>query len=186
LGIRGRSEVIDRHRVIGVLTVLGLVAGAAIAIFGLPPIEVHSPLRLFGWVCPFCGATRAVQALLQGDVHTAWMYNPIAFLVIPAGIAVVVRGVVGVVTGRWWNLRITRPRLVYTVVGVLFVALWINQAQHASMITMEDGDLLSESLGIAVTMLLSGLIGMAYLSVMTRRIRAAAARASAARSDDPA
>lgn len=185
IGIRGRIEAVDRHRIYGVLALVGLAAGGAMAIFGLPPLEVHSPLRLFGWVCPFCGATRAVQALMRGDFHTAWMYNPVAFLVIPGGIAVVVRSLVGLVTGRWWNIRVTRPALVLTVAGIAFAALWVNQARHAAMLRMGDGDVPSQLLGFAVSMLLGSGITLVYLTIATRRIRVAAARAAAARGDDP-
>lgn len=173
-----RVEDFDRHRVVGVLTVAGLVAGAAIAVFGLPPIEVHSPLRLFGWVCPLCGATRAVQALLQGDLHTAWAYNPIAFLVVAGGAAVVVRGLAGLVGGRWVNVTVTRPRMVYLVGGLAFGMLWINQAQHAAMLRAGDRGPLAELFGMAVTLMLGALVTFAYLTVATRRMRAEAARAA--------
>lgn len=178
MGIRARFEDVDRHRAIGVLTVAGLIAGAAIAVFGLPPVEVHSPLRLFGMVCPLCGATRAVQALLQGDPQTAWAYNPIAFLVIVAGAAVVVRGVAGLVGGRWLNVAVTNPRMVYLVGGLAFGILWINQAQHAAMLRADDGSLMSELFGMAVTLMLGSLVTFAYLTVATRRMRAEAGRAA--------
>lgn len=181
MGIAARVERIDRHRVIGVLTIVGLVAGALIAIFGLPPLEVHSPLRLFGMVCPFCGATRAVQALLQGDVATAWRYNPIAFPVIAGGVAVVARGAAGLFTGRWLNVRMTRPRLVYAVGGALFVALWVNQAQHAAMLRADDGSLMSEMFGMSTVVVLGSVATLIYLTIATRRLRVASARATAQR-----
>ncbi|HEY3682964.1 MAG TPA: DUF2752 domain-containing protein [Streptosporangiaceae bacterium] len=180
VGIAARVERIDRHRVIGVLTVVGLAVGALIAIFGLPPLEVHSPLRLFGMVCPFCGATRAVQALLQGDPHTAWHYNPIAFAVVIGGAAVVVRLAAGLFTGRWLNIRMTRPRLVYAVGAVLFVALWVNQAQHAAMLRADDGSLLSEMFGMSTVVVLGSGATLIYLAIATRKLRAAVARAAAA------
>lgn len=189
VGIRARWESVDRHRMIGVLAVAGLLAGAAIAVFGLPPLEVHSPLRLFGMVCPFCGATRAVQALLRGDAATAWHYNPVAFPVIAGGAAVVVRAAIGAVRGRWLNVTITRPVPLYVAGGVLFVALWVNQARHAAMLTADDGGLLAEMFGISITVALGSAVTLVYLSIATRRMRAAArARAGepgAARVSDP-
>lgn len=178
MGIRARFEDVDRHRVIGVLTVAGLLGGVAIAVFGLPPVEVHSPLRLFGWVCPLCGATRAVQALMQGDLHTAWAYNPIAFLIVAGGAAVVVRGIVGLVSGRWLNVSVTKPRTVYLVGGLALGILWVNQASHAAMLRAEDGGLMAELFGMSVTLLLGAAITYVYLTVATRRMRAAAARAA--------
>ena len=173
VGIRARIEKVDRHRPLGVLAVVGLVGGAAIAVFGLPPLAIHSPLRLFGWVCPLCGGTRAVQALLRGDLHTAWTYNPIAFLVVTGGAAVVVRGIAGLVGGRWLNLTVTRPRLVYLVGGLAFATLWVNQAQHAAMLSADDGGLPAELFGMATTMMLGSLVTFVYLMISTRRIRAA-------------
>lgn len=179
VGIQARIEDRDRHRIFGVLAVAGLVAGAAVALFGLPPVEVHSPLRLFGWVCPLCGATRAVQALMRGDLHTAWAYNPIAFLVVAGAAAVVVRGLAGLVTGRWVNLTVTRPRTVYLVGGLAFGVLWINQAQHAAMLRADDGGLLAELFGMSVMFVVCSALTFAYLTIATRRIRAAAERAGA-------
>lgn len=180
VGIRARWESVDRHRVIGVLTVTGLVAGAAIAVFGLPPLDVHSPLRLFGMVCPFCGATRAVQALLRGDAATAWHYNPLAFLVIAGGAVVVLRGAIGLIGGRWLNVTITRRVPLSILGGVLFVALWVNQARHTAMLTAGDGGFVSEMFGMSTMVVLGSAATLLYLSIATRRLRTAIARQNAA------
>lgn len=49
---------------------------------------MNSPLKcllklLTGYDCPFCGAQRAVQSLLQGDVSSAFHYNPFLFIIAP-------------------------------------------------------------------------------------------------------
>jgi hypothetical protein len=54
----------------------------ALVFRGLAPyiIEVMPPCRLyatFGLMCPGCGGTRSVQALVQGDILTSLRLNPL-------------------------------------------------------------------------------------------------------------
>ena len=44
-----------------------------------------------GLLCPGCGATRALHALLHGDLRTAWTLNPLAVALLPVGLAYGVR-----------------------------------------------------------------------------------------------
>lgn len=46
----------------------------------LPPCPV---LALTGLFCPGCGSTRAMHALLHGDVARAWAMNPLMLVSIP-------------------------------------------------------------------------------------------------------
>ncbi|WP_158605921.1 DUF2752 domain-containing protein [Taibaiella sp. KBW10] len=39
--------------------------------------------KAFGVDCPGCGLSRAVSALLQGDITLAWHHNALLFLLIP-------------------------------------------------------------------------------------------------------
>jgi hypothetical protein len=48
-------EPVDRHRWAGLLAVAGLAAGGAMAIFGLPPVDLHGPLHYAGIMDPLCG-----------------------------------------------------------------------------------------------------------------------------------
>jgi hypothetical protein len=63
---------------------------------------------------------------------------------------------------------------------VLFVALWVNQAQHAAMLRAGDGSLLSEMFGMSTVVVLGSGATLIYLAIATRRLRAAIARAAAA------
>jgi hypothetical protein len=64
-------------------------------------------VRLFGY-CPFHGTTRALAALLHGDVTGAVAYNPLVLAIAPliAGIALLDLRRLG---GAW--IRRHRPRL---------------------------------------------------------------------------
>lgn len=153
----------DRHRRFGVLAVVGLLAGAGMAVFGLPPVPLHSPLRLVGMVCPLCGATRAVQALMRGDLATAWSYNPIAFIVVPVAVLLLIRWVIGLAVGRWPNVLVTRPRMMWSMAGVVAILLWTNQAMHAELLRSGDGGFVSQLAGLAVAAAFGGIATLAYL-----------------------
>ncbi|HEX8169217.1 MAG TPA: DUF2752 domain-containing protein [Thermoanaerobaculia bacterium] len=66
----------------------------------MPQCVFHS---LTGLDCPGCGTTRALHALLHGDIAAAWRFNPILFLFT----AVALCAAPSLVRG-------TRPRFVYT------------------------------------------------------------------------
>ena len=75
---------------------------------GLPPC----PLRtLSGWPCAACGAGRAAEALLGGDVLTAVAFNPL--LVLAAAALVVV----GLAAPLWVRSGRTVPALVAPLPG---------------------------------------------------------------------
>lgn len=47
---------------------------------GLPPCPFHALTRLY---CPGCGSTRALHALLRGDVAQAMAMNPMLVVALP-------------------------------------------------------------------------------------------------------
>jgi hypothetical protein len=64
---------------------LAILLGAAIYIplsytFSWMP-ELKSPLRYLGGACPLCGGTRAVTALVTGQLLLALKYNPLALII---------------------------------------------------------------------------------------------------------
>ncbi|HWI41974.1 MAG TPA: DUF2752 domain-containing protein [Nocardioides sp.] len=68
---------------------MGLGTAAALTVLGTrdPNQAGHYPscpfLALTGHWCPGCGSLRAIHALLHGDLVTAWERNPLAVLMLP-------------------------------------------------------------------------------------------------------
>ncbi len=133
-----RWERNDRHR-IATWVGLGLAAVAvALAVIGLPPVDLHGPLHKVGIMDPLCGGTRAARYVMQGDLVQAWRYNPLSIVVVALSIAVALRAVVGLVGRRWltWSLRMS-PRARWTVRCVivgLVVLLEIRQQMRAELL----------------------------------------------------
>ncbi|NKB89401.1 MAG: DUF2752 domain-containing protein [Acidobacteria bacterium] len=64
---------------------------------------------ILGVPCPACGATRAVAAVLQGELGQAFAWNPLGAL---AALAAIVLVPIGVAAGLGW---ITRPQIPTTL-----------------------------------------------------------------------
>jgi hypothetical protein len=120
----------DPLRWLSIAAATGLVVAASLAIFGLPPVDLHLPPHHLGIMDPACGGTRGVAATMRGDLAKAWWYNPASPLVIAGGFAALARWVVGRLTGRWVIVRLRATPLVVVVLGVLLVALEVNQQLH--------------------------------------------------------
>ena len=112
--------------------VLAGVGGALVmARFGLPPVDLHSPLHRVGVMDSLCGMTRASAALGRAHLATAWRYNPAVFLL--AAAVVLVRVVVAAATGTWWWVRARGWRVWLAVLGGA-VSLEVNQQLHARLL----------------------------------------------------
>lgn len=124
----------DQTRWITVASLGGLALCALLVVAGGTPWDTPMPTHSFGWVEPTCGLTRGSTALLRGDASLAWRYNPASFLVIGGALAWLVRSAIGLVTGRWLNLRIRPTALMWVGVGAGLVALLIVQQSNAEFI----------------------------------------------------
>lgn len=69
----------DRHWWLTLLGGLALAIAAAMAIFELPPVDLHSPLHKIGIMDPLCGGTRAARYTAQGDLAEACATTRSAF-----------------------------------------------------------------------------------------------------------
>ena len=127
-----RSVPVDRHAQVAGLVAVGVGGAATLAIFGLPPIDLHTPLHHLGIMDPLCGMTRAVRFAARGDLRDAFGYNPGVFVLIAVAVAMVARTVLGRTTGRWIEITIVRPRFVRIAAATFVVILWVNQQVHAT------------------------------------------------------
>lgn len=132
--IRFSVERIDRHRVLTLFAVAGLAAGALMAAFGLPPVNLHGPLHQLGIMGPICGATRAVRFAMMGEWGLSFQYNPIGIPLVAGAAFLVLRTAAGALTRRWLNVRMRWSRLTVAVVVVAILALWVNQQLHVDLI----------------------------------------------------
>lgn len=128
----------DRLWALTAVAALGLVVAATMAVFGLPPVDLHGPLHRMGIMDPFCGGTRATRLTAQGHLATAWRYNPLGIIAVAVGAAALMRLAAGVLTHRWLNVAITwtpgRKRVVVSTVVVLIVLLEIRQQGRADLL----------------------------------------------------
>jgi hypothetical protein len=73
--------------------------------------------QLTGWPCPFCGGTRSLVALAQGNWADAFRLSPLAMAM--ASLTIVL---VPVILAGKWPKRMTRPAFVAVVLAI--VANW--------------------------------------------------------------
>lgn len=111
-----------------------VLAGVAMAVWGMFPVDVHGPGHYAGIMAPTCGLTRSVVAVFSGDLAVAWRYNPLGLLVAFGSVAVLARLVAGAVMGRWLVLRVRPGRAGWIVLGLALVALEIRQQGQAELL----------------------------------------------------
>ncbi|NMR20448.1 DUF2752 domain-containing protein [Cellulomonas fimi] len=128
----------DQHRLVTTVGAAGALAASALALLGLPPVDLHGLLHYLGIMDPLCGGTRAAYLTVRGEWARAWGYNPLGPLaVIGAGLALVRAGL-GTATGRWLTLTVAwtprRRRAVVAVVVALLAALTVRQQLMADVL----------------------------------------------------
>jgi hypothetical protein len=136
--VQVQSSNRDEHTLFSIAAIAGLAAATMMALFGLPPIDLHGVLHHLGIMDPLCGGTRAARFAAAGQWSQAWRYNPLGLLAVLAGAAAAVRALVGLLTGRWVTLRFgwtpRRRRVAIAVLVVVTVALTVRQQLRADLL----------------------------------------------------
>lgn len=128
----------DDMRLVTVAAVLGLIAAAVMAVFGLPSVDIHGPLHRVGIMDPLCGGTRAARLTARGDIQGAWTYNPLGVFATWAAALAVLRLAIGAATRRWLNTHVQwtprRARFVLAVLAIATIVLEIRQQSRADLL----------------------------------------------------
>lgn len=116
------------------LCLAAVFAAGALAVVGVPPIDIHGPLHYAGIMDPLCGGTRATYLVMHGDLRRGWEYNPAVPVLVVAVVVVLVWSFAGRAMGRWITIAVPR-RIGLMIVVAALVALEVNQQSHAALLT---------------------------------------------------
>jgi hypothetical protein len=123
----------DAHPAWTRIALCGLLAALLLAVFGLPPVDLHGPLHHIGVMDPFCGGTRSVYLTLRGHLRDAVLYNPAGPALVVAALTLLVRAAIGWSSRRWLDVHLPR-RVIIPVAVVILAALEMNQQLHAALL----------------------------------------------------
>ncbi|WP_020389674.1 DUF2752 domain-containing protein [Kribbella catacumbae] len=124
----------DTHRSVTRFSLLAVAAGTVLAVSGVPRVDLHGPLHHVGIMDPLCGGTRAAFLLSQGDLTGAWTYNPVVFPLAAAAALVLLRTMLGALSGRWVTVRVGRRRVLVLLLVLAVAALEVRQQFHADLL----------------------------------------------------
>ena len=131
-------ERFDRHRLWTWLAMGGVAVALAMAVFGLPGMDLHGPFHRFGIMDPLCGGTRSARFTMRGEWAEAWRYNPLGLATVMSAALVAARAGVGWGAHRWLTIRLhltPRTRMIVIAVSMLaVVALEIRQQGRAELL----------------------------------------------------
>jgi hypothetical protein len=116
--------VADRRRLLAAPAVLGAAGVAGVLVLqvvNLSAVSIIPPcpfLALTGLWCPFCGGTRALDALAAGDVGVALSMNAIAVVLVPLLVVEWARWTSARARGRPAALMNYSPRVLMVAAGL--------------------------------------------------------------------
>jgi len=68
-------ERTDRFAVLTRLALVGALVASALALWGLPPVDLHGPIHRLGIMDLLCGGTRAAYFTMTARWALAWYYT---------------------------------------------------------------------------------------------------------------
>lgn len=120
------------------IAAVGVVAAAFLALWGLPPVDLHGPLHRWGIMDLLCGGTRSAYFAVHGYWAQAWRYNPLGPIALTGAGVMALRAVVAVATGRWLTVHVTvtprRARLAIIAGAAVALALALRQQLMAGIL----------------------------------------------------
>lgn len=115
------------------MALCGLAGAVVLAVFGMPPVNLHGPLHFLGVMDPLCGGTRSVYLTLHGQWAAAVKYNPAGPVLVLGAVALLVYAALGSRVRP--PVTVTVPRRVRIAVAVLaLIALDVHQQLHAGLL----------------------------------------------------
>lgn len=108
--LRMSWETTDRYPAVTYIAVGGALASLALAMWGLPAVDLHGPLHRLGIMDFLCGGTRAAYFTARGQWAMAWYYNPLGPLAVTGAALMTLRAGVGRGTRRWLALDVGGSR----------------------------------------------------------------------------
>lgn len=82
---------------------------------------------LFGIPCPGCGIIRSLLALCSGDLHSAWIQNPVGLLVGVYLIAQLPFRMLAIRADGWSRRVLYFSKLASTGIVIALIANWIHR-----------------------------------------------------------
>ena len=110
------------------------VIGAALTVFQLTARTVCPVYAVAGLPCPACGSTRAVLALLRGDLMESLRWHPLIFL-LPLLAVLALRARRTSPRPRWWGIALAGALALY--MGI-YAARMILLFPHTGPMTVNE------------------------------------------------
>ncbi len=118
VGVADRRRLLAAPAALGAAGAVGVLVLRVVDLSAVPIIPPCPFLAVTGLWCPFCGGTRALDALAAGDVGVALGMNVIAVLLVPLLLLEWTRWTAGRARGRPTSFMNYSPRVLGLAAGL--------------------------------------------------------------------